>query len=67
MIALWSCTGEPKKSSKQEGGRPEGEPMASGEIINRYVKTLTTARDKARAAGEAVEERTRRTEEAIGD
>ncbi|VAW37840.1 hypothetical protein MNBD_DELTA02-744 [hydrothermal vent metagenome] len=69
MLALWSCTGEPDKppEPEKETGAREDKPVASGEIIDRYVKTLTTARGKARAAGEATEDRTRRMQEAIGD
>jgi len=64
VAALWSCGGEPKASKDRA---QEGKPIASGEIIDRYVNKLTTATDKARAAGAAVEDRTRRTQEAIGD
>ncbi|VAV82406.1 hypothetical protein MNBD_DELTA01-907 [hydrothermal vent metagenome] len=67
MLALWSCGSEPKKSSEKEANKPEGEPMATGEIINRYVNTLATAQDKARVADKATEDRTKRLEEAIGD
>ena len=60
-LAIWSCTAEPK------GEKSKDEPMASGEIIYRYVTTLTTAQGKAQKAAEAVEDRTRRTEEALRD
>jgi hypothetical protein len=59
MIALWGCGSEP-----QDG---KDKPMAAGEIMQKYVNTLTTAQGKARAAGKAVEDRTRRTHEAIDD
>ncbi len=63
VAALWSCGGEPQESKD----KPQGEPLASGEIIDRYVNKLTTAPGKARAAGAAVEDRAKRTQEAIGD
>ncbi len=63
IATLWSCGGEPKEPED----KPQGEPMASGEIIDRYINKLTTAPGQARAAGAAIEDRNRRAKEAIGD
>ncbi len=71
VAALWSCGGEqkvaPGEPKETSNDKAQGEPMASGEIIDRYVNKLTTAPGQARAAGAAVEERNRRTQEALGD
>lgn len=60
VIALTACGAAPKDEDKDP-------PLKTGEIVDRYVHTLTTAQDKARASGEAVEKRTKDIEEAIGD
>ncbi|MCC6503068.1 MAG: hypothetical protein IT362_08035 [Deltaproteobacteria bacterium] len=53
LSALVSC------SKEDPGQKP------SGEIVKEYTKTLSTAPDKARDAGEASEQRDDRMNEAI--
>ncbi len=60
-----SCSSEPRATDDKSQERQGKERMSTGEIVDRYVDTLTTARGKARDSAEAVEERTRATERAI--
>jgi hypothetical protein len=64
-LSVVSCSSEHKATDNEtREGRGE-ERMSSGEIVDRYVDTLTTARGKALDSAEAVEERTRAIERAI--
>jgi hypothetical protein len=64
-LSVASCSSEHKGGDDEtREGRGE-ERMSSGEIVDRYVDTLTTARGKALDSAEAVEESTRAIERAI--
>jgi uncharacterized membrane protein len=60
-----SCSSEPRGTDDKSQERQGKERMSTGEIIDRYVDTLTTAKGKARDSAEAVEERTRAIERAL--
>ncbi len=64
-LSVVSCNSEPKGRDDESLERQGEERMSSGEIVDRYVDTLTTARGKALDSVEAVEESTRELERAI--
>ena len=64
-LSVVSCSSEPKGRDDESRESQSEEQMSSGEIVDRYVDTLTTARGKALDSAEAVEESTRAIERAI--
>ena len=64
-LSVVSCNSEPKGTDDESRESQSEERMSSGEIVDRYVDTLTTARGKALDSAEAVEESTRVIERAI--
>ncbi|MCP3677331.1 MAG: hypothetical protein GY721_07010 [Deltaproteobacteria bacterium] len=64
-LSVVSCSNEPNATDDESRESRGEERMSSGEIVDRYVDTLTTARGKALDSVEAVEESTRAIERAI--
>lgn len=65
VLSVVSCSSE-QRATDVDSQKDRGEErMSSGEIVDRYVDTLTTARGKARDSAEAVEESTKSMERAI--
>ena len=64
-LSVVSCSSEPKGRDDESRESQGEERMISGEIVDRYVDTLTSARGKALDSAEAVEESTRAIERAI--
>jgi PBP1b-binding outer membrane lipoprotein LpoB len=60
-----SCSSEPRATDDKSQKRQRKERMSPGEVVNRYVDTITTARGKALDSADAVEERTRAIERAL--
>ncbi len=51
FLCLYSCTSSSNKP--QETSEQSQQKESTGEIVNKYVDTLTTARDKAKKAAGA--------------
>jgi len=64
-LSVVSCSSEDRAADVDLRQSRSEEQMSTGEIVDRYVDTLTTARGKALDSAEAVEESTRSMERAI--
>ena len=64
-LSVVSCSSEQKGGDNDSQESRGEEQMSTGEIVDRYVDTLTTARGKALDSAEAVEDSTSAMERAI--
>ena len=64
-LSVVSCSSEPTVTDDESREDRGEERMSSGEIVDRYVDTLTTARGKALDSAAAAEERTRALERSL--
>ena len=63
---LSSCTSQPSDQQENPASQEQSQKTKSaGEIVNQYVNTLTTAKDKAKKAADAASKRAEEENKAI--